>query len=97
MLFILILIGLLIIVSIIQTALFQTKKKKPTPPPPYSLDVENPYFQRPLPYGYPVLNAQQKNEASEDDALKQKKKQAQQGVFYTLLFILGLIAFLLYQ
>jgi hypothetical protein len=118
---ILILIGMLLLVSMIQTALYQRKQnslQSQSPPPPYDYPVENPYFQRPYQYGYPISqpNALQNNEPSNNSNLQQvnrnrrvqlnpqpseeailqhKKEQNQQGIFYTLLFLLGLIALLL--
>jgi hypothetical protein len=117
---ILILIGMLLLVSMIQTALYQRRQNNVQSPlpPPYDYPIENPYFQRPLPYGYPIQqpNTLQNNEHSENAILHQmnrnkqvrvnsqtseeailqhKKEQTQQGVFYTLLFLLGLIVFLL--
>jgi hypothetical protein len=117
---ILILIGMLLLVSMIQTALYQRKQNNihsQLPPPPYDYPVENPYFQRPSLYGYRIQqpNVLQNNEhsenallqqvnrnnrvrinpqPSEDSILQHKKEQTQQGIFYTLLFLLGLIVFL---
>jgi hypothetical protein len=96
MFLILILIGFLIIVNMIENALFQRKQDKTQPPPHphYGFDVDNLYYQGPLPYRN--KDFLQKNTSKEEEDSKRRKKQSQQGVFYTLLFVLGLIALLLY-
>jgi hypothetical protein len=100
MLFIPLLIGFLLLVSTLQTMLYSKNKHnkaQPTPPPPYNYGSENPYLQHSLPHGYPPPNAFQKQASSEDEILKHQKRQASQSVFYTFLFVLGLIAFLIYN
>jgi hypothetical protein len=97
MLFIPIITVLLLIVSILQTLLYPKEQNKlqHTHTPTYNYGAENPYFQRPLPYNYPPLTSQKA--PSEEEVLLHKKNHFTQSVFYTFLFVLGLMAFLLYN
>jgi hypothetical protein len=94
--FFLILIGLLIIINRVETSLHQRKQNKnqvpPPQQPPYGFD--NTHYQGSQPYGYaPFL---EKKPSKEEEDANRRKRQSQQGIFYTLLFLLGLMAILMY-
>ena len=97
MLFIPILIGFLLIVSTVQTLLLQKEQNKIQSLPPYNYGAENPYFPRPLPYNLPQSTVLSKKAPLEEDILQLKKTQEEQSILYTFLFVLGLLAYLIYN
>jgi hypothetical protein len=96
MLFIPIIAGFLLIVSFVQT-LFLQKVQNKIQSPPYNYGAENPYFPRPLPYNFPHSTVSPQKAPSDEDILQLKKKQEEQSILYTFLFVLGLLAYLIYN
>jgi hypothetical protein len=98
MLFIPIIIGFLLVVSAIQNLLNPTAKNKPQlPHQPYNYGAENPYFPQPLPHPFYNPTVFSPKAPSEEDILQPKKRQEEQGIFYTALFVLGLLIYLIYN
>jgi hypothetical protein len=96
MLFIPLIIGFLFLVSYAQ-AMLQKPQNKIQTPHPYNYGAENPYFpqQLPQPFYNPTVFPQKAPTELEISQLK--KRQEEQGIFYTALFVLGLLIYLIYN
>jgi hypothetical protein len=94
MIFVVTFIGLLLLVNLFQRPKPKSKQHDYATPPPYFPNPEHPYFKQYLANGVPNLP---KNDANVKEKEAQKKReQKQKSVFFTLLFLLSIIAFMIF-
>jgi hypothetical protein len=94
MIFAVIFIGLLLLVNLLQRPKPKSKQAEFPTPPPYFPNPEHPYFKHYLANG--ASNIPHNETSVKEKEAQNRREQKQKSVFFTLLFLLSIIVFMIF-